>query len=189
MKAILLSALMIALPSTAHAAVAIVDVDSSSGSTKRISASFGQTFTPTVTGTLTSIRLNVASGSNFSVTVWEMDSSGAELGTILGSQSFKSAAPLPTYSWAEVIFATCITQTSGKQLAFTVVANPGFIPAISDRSGYSGGAFFEYSGDSAVTPMDIDLVFQTMVSPIPEPAVASLAACFAGAALMIRRRH
>ncbi len=188
MKAILLSALMIALPAAAHAAVAIVDVDNSSGSTKRISSSFGQTFTPTVSGCLTGIRLNVAAGSGFRVTVWAMDPSGTELGTMLGSQSFKSASALPTYSWAEVTFATGIPQIAGTQLAFTVVADSGFTPAISDRSGYSGGAFFEYSGNPEVTPMEIDLVFQTLVSPVPEPGVAWFAACTACAGFAVRRR-
>jgi hypothetical protein len=172
----------------ASAAVAIVDVNNSRGGTKRITSSFGQTFTPTMDGMLSGIRLNVAAGTHFTISVWEVDASGSLLSKLLGRQSFASATAIPTYSWAETNFPGGIPQTAGKLLAFTVTGNAGFVPAISTGSSYAGGSFFEFTEEAPLAFTGADLVFQTMVVPVPEPGICSLAFCVSAIVLVVRRR-
>lgn len=175
-----------------RAAVPVVDVDSPFGGTKEAYSSFGQTFTPTITGTLGTLRLLVASSApSFAVTVWDFDAGTRRLGSILGSQSVTSSIAFSSYGWAEVSFATGILQTAGTPMAFTIEGNAGFWgPAISSlgRDVYSGGDFFEYSGNPPVIPITRDLVFQTLVTPVPETSAPILLASASVLLLSSRRR-
>lgn len=171
------------------AAVTVVDADSSAVNTKRATVSFGQTFTPSLDGSLSAIRLNVASGTSFSVTVWSLDSSGTALGSVLGKQAFQISGRLPSYSWVEVGFGGGIHQTAGVPLAFTVSANQGFLPGIAESGAYVQGSFFEFGGaKDPIAANSLDLGFQTLVVPVPEPAAAMLAVIGAAGGFWRRKR-
>jgi len=192
MKTLALVACSLLALKPCRAAVQMVDVDSPFGGTKTAYSSFGQTFTPNITGTLDTLRLLIASSRpSFTVTVWNFDAGTGRLGSILGSQSVTSSIAFSSYGWAEVPFATGIQQTAGAPMAFTVEGNAGFWgPAISSlgQDVYSGGDFFEYSGNLPVIPITRDLVFQTLVTPVPETSASILLASASVLVVSGRRR-
>ncbi len=190
MKTLKLLALACACLTWCQAAVSVVDVSTPFGGTKQPFSSFGQTFTPEVTGSLDKLRILIASSApSFTVTVWQVDPSSGNLGNILGSQAITSSSKFSSYGWAEVSFAKPIQQTAGRLMAFTIQGDPNFWgPAISDRSTYSGGGFFEYSGNRTLLLLDRDLNFQTFVTPVPEPGAPLLALTAVVFALFKRKR-
>lgn len=190
MKRFLLTFLPLFFLDHSRAAVSMIDVNSPWGGTKTFLAAYGQTFTPTVDGTLVGLRLNVTSSSPFIVTIWDYHATTGQLGSMLGSKSFSTTKVYSGgYGWAEVAFQTNIKQFGGKPLAFTVSSSGSPIPgpAISNTSLYSGGAFFEYSGLPSVSLTARDLNFQTLVVPVPEPAT-SLVTGFSVLIWSIRRK-
>ena len=192
MKTLALTVSSLLVPGLCCAASLVVDVDSPFGGTKTAYSSFGQTFTPNTTGTLDTLRLLVASSApSFTVTVWDFNAGTGRLGNILGSQTITSSIAFSSYGWAEVPFATGIHQTAGQLMAFTIEGGAGFWgPAISSlgRDVYSGGDFFEYSGSLQVLPINRDLVFQTLVTPVPETSASILLSSVAILLLFKRRR-
>ncbi|MES2439009.1 MAG: hypothetical protein V4584_08075 [Verrucomicrobiota bacterium] len=191
MKIFSLLTLLSLAPALCHAAVSIVDVSSPFGGSKTMLSSYGQTFTPTITGTLDGLRLYVASppkGAVISVSVWDYDVGSQKLGSILGSGSYIVPANFLSYQWIDVLFSTKISQIAERPLAFTV-SNPSVMgPAISSTSQYIGGAFFEFSGSQAVTLTPRDLTFQTMVTAIPESQGSSLLGAATALAAFRRKR-
>jgi len=97
---------------------------------------------------LNSLRINIAYGATFTVTIWEFDPTLGELGNILGTQKYTAKRLITGYGWVDVQFATPIGQIAGQPLAFTIFAQDAFGPAMSDTSLYSGGSYFEYSGNN-----------------------------------------
>ena len=159
--------------SKCQAAVSMVDVSTPFGGTKESFNSFGQTFTPGESGSFDRLRILIASSApSFTVSVWQVDPATGNLGNLLGSQAITSSRKFSSYGWAEVTFATPIQQIAGRPMAFTILGGPNFWgPAISDTSTYSGGGFFEYSGNESILLLNRDLNFQTFFTPIPEPGV------------------
>lgn len=174
-----------------QAAISIVDISTPFGGTKIQDSSFGQTFTPNITGNLDGLRLYIASSApSFTVTVWEIDSNTGNLANILGSQSKTSSTKFSSYGWAEVVFAGKIQQIAGQPMAFTISGNSGFWgPAISSKSTYSGGAFFEYAGTDSVVLTGRDLTFETLATPIPEPEIPLIAAAATILLMLVRTRR
>lgn len=151
-------------------AATVVDVDAPFGGSKDRYSSFGQIFTPIISGNLDGLRLLIASSApSFTVTIWEFDASTGKLQNILGTKAISSSTVFQNYRWAEVTFSSKIQQTAGIPMAFTILAGTGFWgPAISSGSSYSGGSFFEYSGDNSIVLTNRDLTFQTLITPVPE---------------------
>jgi hypothetical protein len=176
---------------TSQASTLILDVDAPIGHTKTANTSFGQKFTPNHAGFFSSLRMEIAASSpTFTGSVWEYEPATAIMGKMLGSQSIASSKPLPSYSWEEVNFSDAIQQVAGKPMAFTIQGGRGFWgPAISNlgKSTYSGGDFFELSGNPQILPVTRDPVFQTVVA-IPEPGVLLTMASTTGLAVFRRRR-
>jgi hypothetical protein len=138
------------------------------------------------------MRLNLASASKdpFVVTLWTYDSSQGRLGEILGTRVFTPSKVISGYGWVEIAFAPGILQVEGSSMAFTIQStSPWFAgPAMSSKSIYTGGSFFEYAGTPALSLQDRDLNFETFVTPVPELGASWI---FTGSAslLMLRRRR
>jgi hypothetical protein len=154
-----------------RAGTTIVDVTSSWGGTKGRIDSCGQTFVAGTDGSIEILRILLISSLPFTLNVWDYDPSSGTLGNLLGTQSVTQRIAPNDYRWVEVDFQTPVPQIAGQSMAFTLSSSSGFGAAMSSTSVYSNGGFFAYTGSPSVQLQNRDLVFETIVTPVPEPVV------------------
>lgn len=160
------------------ASASVVDISVGFGGSKTEVTEFGQTFTPTTTGTLVGIRILVASSAHsLRASIWEFNPITNQLGNLLASGSIASSNINRNYSWAEVPFSVGAPQDKGVPLALVIEGMEQFYgPAISSRDHYLEGSYFEIAEGSPVIDLDRDLTFETLIEPVPEPATFILMA-------------
>jgi hypothetical protein len=140
-----------------------------------------QTFTAQTTGTLVQgqIEINkVASGGDFTMTLYAADGLGAPTNTELGSTVIADAS-VPTAAPTTVtgVFSSPPSVEAGQNYALGISRSPNASWSVRDRSGDAcpGG---EFISDSASGPwmnngVNFDMVFATFVEPAPPAPVDS----------------
>jgi hypothetical protein len=142
----------------------------------------GQSFTAVQDGYIDSLRLFIGGTGNaadVNISLYLADSSGVPTGSPLATGFIsKVTIPIGSKDWISISLSNSYLQSSQTHYAFVLDQPSGSATdytsyGFSNTNPYNGGTLI-YASTITTTDPTIDLAFETIITPVPEPTIPFL---------------